>query len=75
MRITSKGQVTIPIEVRERAGLLPNTEVEFSVKGGVVTLKKAGKSTRRGQRLTAALRGKATKPLSTDQIMALTRGN
>lgn len=75
MRITSKGQVTIPIEVRERAGLLPDTEVEFSVKGGVVTLKKAGKKTRRGQRLTAALRGKATKSLSTDQIMALTRGD
>jgi len=75
MRITSKGQVTIPIEVRERAGLLPDTEVEFSVKGGVVTLKKTGKTTRRGQRLTTTLRGKATKPLSTDQIMALTRGD
>lgn len=75
MRITSKGQVTIPIEVRELAGLLPDTEVEFSVKGGVVTLKKAGKTTRRGRRLIAALRGKATKPLSTDQIMALTRGD
>lgn len=75
MRITSKGQVTIPIEVRERAGLLPDTEVEFSVKGGVVTIKKAGKTPRRGRRLTAALRGKATKPLSTDQIMALTRGD
>ncbi len=29
MRITSKGQVTIPIDIRERAGLMPNTEVEF----------------------------------------------
>ncbi|MGA8810637.1 MAG: AbrB/MazE/SpoVT family DNA-binding domain-containing protein [Thermoanaerobaculia bacterium] len=26
MRITSKGQVTIPQEVRERFGLLPDTE-------------------------------------------------
>ena len=32
MRITSKGQVTIPIEIRERAGLLPQTEVEFDVR-------------------------------------------
>ena len=31
MRITSKGQVTIPAEIRERAGLLPQTEVEFEL--------------------------------------------
>ena len=31
MRITSKGQVTMPIEIRERLGLLPNSEVEFEV--------------------------------------------
>lgn len=31
MRITCKGQVTIPAEVCEQAGLLPGTEVEFSV--------------------------------------------
>ena len=29
MRVTSKGQVTIPADIRERAGLLPHTEVEF----------------------------------------------
>jgi len=34
MRITSKGQVTIPKDIRERAGLLPNTEVEFEGKTG-----------------------------------------
>jgi AbrB family looped-hinge helix DNA binding protein len=31
VRITSKGQVTIPHAVRERAGLLPHTEVDFVV--------------------------------------------
>jgi AbrB family looped-hinge helix DNA binding protein len=36
MRMTTKGQVTIPVEIRERAGLLPNTEVEFAMEGGVV---------------------------------------
>ena len=40
MRITTKGQVTIPIEIREKAGLLPNTEVEFRIKGNTVTLKR-----------------------------------
>jgi AbrB family looped-hinge helix DNA binding protein len=31
MRITTKGQVTIPVEIREKLGLLPNSEVEFEV--------------------------------------------
>jgi AbrB family looped-hinge helix DNA binding protein len=75
MRVTSKGQVTIPIEVRQKAGLLPNTEVEFVVKGNTVIVKKAEKTPRRGRRLLAVMRGKASKRLSTDQIMALTRGN
>ena len=38
MQITSKGQVTIPQEVRERAGLMPGTDVEFEIKAGVVRL-------------------------------------
>ena len=29
MKTTTKGQVTIPVEIRERLGLLPNTEVEI----------------------------------------------
>ena len=41
MRITSKGQVTIPQAVRERTGLLPNTDVEFVVDGGEVRIVKA----------------------------------
>ena len=75
MRVTSKGQVTIPIEVRQKAGLLPDTEVEFVVRGGMVIVKKAGKTPRRGRRLLTIMRGKATKRLGTDEIMALTRGN
>jgi len=75
MRITSKGQVTIPIEVRQKVGLLPNTEVEFIVRGNTVIVKKAEKTPRRGRRLLTVMRGKATKSFSTDEIMALTRGN
>ena len=33
MRIRSKGQVTIPVEICERLGLLPDTEVTFEVVG------------------------------------------
>lgn len=75
MHITSKGQVTIPVEIRERLGLLPNTEVVFAIEGETVTLRKADKRSRRGSRLIETMRGKATKRLSTDQIMALTRGD
>jgi AbrB family looped-hinge helix DNA binding protein len=34
MRITTKGQVTIPQEIREELGLLPNTEVTFEIVDG-----------------------------------------
>jgi AbrB family looped-hinge helix DNA binding protein len=74
MRITSKGQVTIPLDIREKAGLLPNTEVEFAVRGKVVVLRKTGKAPRRGRRLVALMRGTGTKRMTTDEIMALTRG-
>lgn len=78
MRITSKGQVTIPIEIREKLGLLPETEVEFRVVGGGVRLvkvagKRSKKAPTRGQAVVARLRGRAHTKLSTDQILALTR--
>ena len=75
MRITSKGQVTIPIDLREKAGLLPNTEIEFALRGGTVILRKAGKTRRRGKRLLQTMRRKAATRLTTDQIMTLTRGD
>jgi AbrB family looped-hinge helix DNA binding protein len=76
MRITSKGQVTIPIAIREKAGLLPNTEVEFELDGKIVRLRRAsGKTgTGRGARFIARMRGRGDVTMATDQIMALTRG-
>lgn len=76
MRITSKGQVTIPIEIREKAGLLPNTEVDFVlVRGGVRLVKAKAKGRRgRGDEVIRRLRGSGTVRMSTDEIMALTRG-
>jgi len=74
MRITSKGQVTIPVEIRERLGLLPNREVEFEVTGNVVRIKKATRRRHgRGRSLVAHLRGRGTVRMSTDEILALTR--
>ncbi len=73
MRITSKGQVTIPREVREKLGLRPQTEVEFVVEGNVAYVRKAEGPPRRGRRLVERMRGRATVKMSTDEIMALTR--
>ncbi len=74
MRITSKGQVTIPQAIREQLGLLPNTEVEFAIEGNAVKIRKHRTAPSRGEQLVARLRGKATTHLSTDEILALTRG-
>lgn len=75
MRITSKGQVTIPQAIREKAGLLPHTEVEFEMKGDKVLLKPAGRRATRQERAIAPLRGTLKRVrMSTEQIMALTRG-
>lgn len=80
MRVTSKGQVTIPQDLRERAGLLPGSEVEFAMgEEGVVVLRRAVRQPRDkalGASL-ARLRGSARGQgpgLSTEEILALTRG-
>ncbi len=76
MRITSKGQVTIPVELRESVGLLPDTEVAFERDGDGVRIVKAKKSKKpsRGAKFVARLRGTGDIKMTTDQIMALTRG-
>ncbi|MGL5909060.1 MAG: AbrB/MazE/SpoVT family DNA-binding domain-containing protein [Phycicoccus sp.] len=71
MRVTSKGQVTIPLEVRRRLGIEPGTEVDFEVQDGSVHLVRR----RRGHGTTAVarMRGRRRGGMSTDEIMALTR--
>jgi AbrB family looped-hinge helix DNA binding protein len=73
MKITTKGQVTIPADIRERLGLLPDTEVEFTLAGNGVVVTKARRAGRRGQRVVAHLRGRGTVRMTTDEILALTR--
>jgi AbrB family looped-hinge helix DNA binding protein len=74
MRLTSKGQVTIPIEIRERLGLHPGSLVQCSVDGDAVRITRAPEGEGRGRTLVARLRGSAGPGPSTDEIMALTRG-
>ncbi len=73
MRVTSKGQVTIPIAIRDQLGLHPGSVVEFSVDGDAVRITKAPNAEGRGRALVARMRASATSGMTTDEIMALTR--
>lgn len=79
MRITSKGQVTIPQEIRARLGLLPHTNVAFELAGDHARIRKAADQefgeTTRGRLALDALRGTADTRMSTDEILALTRSD
>jgi AbrB family looped-hinge helix DNA binding protein len=76
MRITSKGQITIPVRFRERKGLLPDTEVEFEDHENGVLLRRARKPKQqtRGHALVRRLAGTGTVKMTTDQILELMRG-
>jgi AbrB family looped-hinge helix DNA binding protein len=74
MRVTIKGQVTIPRDVREKLGIVPNCEVDFKEeKDRVYLVRKTGKSAKRKSKCSR-FRGVATVKMTTDEIMALTRG-
>ena len=72
--MTSKGQVTIPQQVRRELGLEPGDEVEIVVRDGAATIVPAQGPSGRGRRIVDALLGRGDVELSTDEIMALTRG-
>ena len=74
MRVTTKGQVTIPIEIRHKLNITPATDVEFVV-GEDDRVYLVKKSEPPGNGRFAKLRGIATVKLSTEEIMALTRGD
>ena len=74
MRVTTKGQVTIPQDIREKLGIFPSVEVDFiEEKGRVYIVKKPGQGT--DTLRFNKLRGTATVKMTTDQIMSLTRGS
>lgn len=76
MKITSKGQVTIPKEIRDRLGLLPGTEVEFIEEAGEARVRRVAGDRTRGDEIVDRLRRASGGdiPLSTDEIMRMTRG-
>jgi len=76
MRVTTKGQVTIPQHIRDKLGIGPSSEVEFVEEEGRVVLQKREDTGGPGSRsMFAGLRGAATVKMTTDEIMALTRSD
>ncbi len=73
MRVTSKGQVTIPLAVRRKLGIEPGSEVNFELDDRGARLVRA--KTTRGTTIARRMRGRGTVAMSTDEIMALTRGD
>jgi AbrB family looped-hinge helix DNA binding protein len=71
MRVTTKGQVTIPQHIREKLGITPATEVDFIEEKGRIFLVQR-KDEKAGIKF-AKLRGLASVKMTTDEIMALTR--
>jgi AbrB family looped-hinge helix DNA binding protein len=74
MRVTTKGQVTIPLNIREKLGITPAAEVDFVEENGRVYLVKRREKDVAARRFRT-LRGIATVKMTTDEIMALTRGD
>ncbi len=73
MKVTIKGQVTIPQNIREKLGITPATEVDFIEENGRVFLVKK-KGVNIINRKFKNLRGISKIKMTTDEIMALTRG-
>jgi bifunctional DNA-binding transcriptional regulator/antitoxin component of YhaV-PrlF toxin-antitoxin module len=73
MRMTSRGRVTIPIALRKKARLLPNTVVEFDYDGEYVRIRRARRWKAPGRGEEPSKRGRGNVPMTTEEIMALMR--
>lgn len=75
MKVTEKGQITIPKELRDALGIGAGTEVTFERRKDVIVVRKVSEGPTRGSRLAERLRGRGDVAMTTDQIMALTRAD
>ena len=71
MKINPRGQITIPRHIREKLGSHPGIEVELTATDDAVVLRRR----RDASAFVVEMRGRAAGGLSTDEIMALTRGD
>ena len=72
MKIDIDGKITIPTDIQNQLGLQPGTEIQLEVVGNTLQIRKP-QASNRGKQIIAALRGKATNRLTTNEIMQLTR--
>lgn len=72
MKVSSKGQVTIPIEIREEAGIVPGCEMAMKLDNGRIIIEKKSDSSR-GKALVELMRGQGKLRMSTEEILDLTR--
>jgi AbrB family looped-hinge helix DNA binding protein len=72
LRVTTKGQVTIPQQMREKLGIASNSEVDFVEDSERVYLLR--KNGNRSVKKFRSLRGAASVKMTTDEIMAMTKG-
>ncbi|MGH8775608.1 MAG: AbrB/MazE/SpoVT family DNA-binding domain-containing protein [Jiangellaceae bacterium] len=75
MRITSKGQVTVPAWIRQQLGLHEGTEVDFVVDGNTARIVRAEGQETHGRRTARRLRGRGSSGMSTAELMELLRGD
>lgn len=73
MRVTTKGQVTIPLDVRQALGIVPGTELTFRVRGNSIEVKKAADSGRGAEIVRRLRAAPGWSGMSTDELLALTR--
>ena len=73
MRVTEKGQVTIPKDLRDALGIGAGTEVTFERVDDAIVVRKVKGGSSRGRAMVNRLRGRGDVRLSTEEIMALTR--
>ncbi len=73
VRVTEKGQITIPKELRDALGIGAGTEVEFERRKDTIVVRKSDRRPSRGRQLAERLKGRGDVAMTTDEIMALTR--
>jgi AbrB family looped-hinge helix DNA binding protein len=73
VKLNSKGQVTIPVQLRERHGLHEGDEIDVVEDGETLRIVRVADSQSRGQRLVHRMRGRASTSMTTDQLLELLR--
>lgn len=74
MKVNAKGQITIPKHLRDALGLSAGTEVELARKRNTIEVRKVITRALRSEKMDERMRGRGNVDMTTDEIMALTRG-